>query len=87
VAHSQSLSLSQQSYHEAAMGDLGTPVTEVGSPAVLDGIEDLDAEEEEGEEQESPSLCSGTGGCRGACCLPAAAGGVFSEKTMAADRK
>lgn len=38
LSHSQTLS--QQS-HEAAMGDLGTPVTEVGSPAVLDDLDDL----------------------------------------------
>jgi hypothetical protein len=39
-AQSRSVSLSQQSHHEAAMGDLGTPVTEVGSPSLIDGIED-----------------------------------------------
>ena len=47
-AQSQSMTLSQHS-HEEAMGDLGTPVTEVGSPAVLDDLDDLQ-EDEAGEE-------------------------------------
>lgn len=49
------VSMSQQS-HEAAMGDLGTPVTEVGSPAVLDGMDDLVGEDEDSNDDmnESP---------------------------------
>jgi hypothetical protein len=41
------------SQHEAAMGDLGTPVTEVGSPAVLKGEDDdVDIVFEDDEEQD-----------------------------------
>ena len=42
------------SQHEAAMGDLGTPVTEVGSPAVLKGEDDdVDIVFEDEEEHDS----------------------------------
>ena len=48
ASQSASMSMSQQSVglHEAAMGDLGTPVAEVGSPVVLEGMEDLVGEDE-----------------------------------------
>lgn len=55
-SHSQSasMSMSQQSVgHEEAMGDLGTPVAEVGSPVVLDDMDDLVGEEDEEDEQGS----------------------------------
>lgn len=36
LSQSLSISQSQQSHHEAAMGDLGTPLTEVGSPSLIE---------------------------------------------------